>query len=124
MTFSYNGFSIEINKNDWEHLTKLGVNSLQKIAKSIKAHLPRTYTIGLRILDTGFVYQRGKIKLSAKQLSESLSDLEQQIISSYLLKFSRPFLEDIFEKHIIKEVTPEKGWDEEEDTNCDIYINI
>ena len=124
MTFSYNGFSIEINKNDWGYLAKLGIDSLKKITKPVKERVPRTYTIGLRIQDNCFVYQRGKIKLSAKQLSETLSNLEQQIISSYTLKFRRPLLEDIFEKHIIKEAMPEKAYDEPEDFNCSIYIDI
>jgi hypothetical protein len=124
MVFSYSGFSVEITKEDWQYLANLGLDTIKKITKPIKESIPKTYTIGLRISTTGLVYQRGKIKVSAKKLSEALSELEQHIASSNLLRFRRPFLEEIFDKKSIKDATSEKAWDEPEDATCSIYIDI
>lgn len=124
MIFSYKGFSVEITKDDWQYLVNLGVDTIKKIAKPIEERIPKTYTVGLRISETGFVYQRGKIKVSARELSEVFNKLEQRIALSYLLRFKRPFLEDIFNVESIKEATAEKAWDESEDANCSIYIDI
>lgn len=124
MIFSYEGFSVEITKEDWQYLVGLGVESIKKITKPIKERIPRTYTIGLRLSESGFVYQRGKIKISVKDLSEVFNNLERSIVASYLLRFRRPYLNELFDQKNIKASTPEKTETEPEDDMCSIYITI
>lgn len=85
--------------------------------KNINEKIKRKYSIGL-ILETGFVYQRGIVKISLEQLKK----IEYPLITS--LSFCRPFLQDIFTKEQLIEYTEEKGRDEPEDENCDIYLCI
>lgn len=124
MIVSYEGFSVEITEEDWRYLARLGIESIKKITKPIKERIPRTYTIGLRLSETGFVYQRGKVKISAKDLSEVFNNLERSIAVSYLLRFRHPYLNELFDQKNIKASTPEKTKDEPEDNMCSIYITI
>lgn len=109
-------FDPEINKENIKE-------NIQKLFSKIFTIFPRKFQIGLKIKDTGFVYERAIVKISQTKLEKKLlTVLEKEQKAN--LSFRRLSLKDIFEQEEIIEYTPEKGWDEPEDEKCDLYIQI
>lgn len=77
--------------------------------------------VGLKLEDTDLVVERATLKINKKALEEKLSMLpEKEFLAN--IRYSRVFLEDIFEDKYIISSTGEKGWFEPEDDECDLYI--
>jgi hypothetical protein len=122
------GYAVEVNKQDiidWiapikDKVTDFLTNQKEKRSRN----KPRSLTVGLRLSETNFVYQRGTIQLSLDQLDSELLQQNSRAAIAIITKMGRPMITDLFSPEYIKEVNPEKGYDEPEDNNCDIYITI
>jgi hypothetical protein len=122
------GYAVEVNKQDViDWLTPI-INKVTGFFASLKEKRSRKklrrLTVGLRIASTGFVYQRGVVELNLNQLETELLQRDSRTTVTIATKFRRPMITDLFSPEYIKEVTPEKGYDEPEDDCCDIYITI
>ena len=118
MKIGYNDFWAEINlKNFWNKV-------MCKFGEVIKKHRykrRKKFYIGMRLLTTDFVYQRGIVKTSLAELEK----ISEKIKKELPLKFFRPRIEECFEQKYIIEVEEEKGYSEEpQDSMCDFYIDI
>ena len=68
---NYTGFSIDVNRPELYFLAKIVIATIKttkKIWHIIINRVPRIYSVGLRIPENGFVYQRANVKISPKKL--------------------------------------------------------
>lgn len=100
MEFSFNGFSIKINKEDISFIFKHIKNPVKNFVKSIKKSMIKKYSICLidsRYEETGYITEYGKIKTSIKALYD--------IINNFKITPDKRFypllLEDIFKESVL-----------------------
>lgn len=100
MEFSFNGFSIKINKEDIGFIFEQIKNPVKKIVKSIKESVIKEYSICLidyRYETTKYITEYGKVKISIKTFYDIVDNF--QIIPNQM--FHPIFLEDIFKKDVL-----------------------
>ena len=118
MKIGYKDFWAEINlKNFWNKIMR----KFGEIIKKCRYRRRKKFRIGMRLLETNFVYQRGIVKTSLAELEE----ISEKAKKESLFRFFRPRIEECFEQKYIIEVEEEKGYSEEpQDSMCDFYIDI